>query len=70
MTALFRAGAGRTPCSPRIRATWSAIHALPAAVGCSPSRARGNVHPAASGSMMIAVGSAARAAATIARSVR
>ena len=63
-------GTGRTPCCRRIAATWPAIHALPGAVGCRPSCARGNVHPAASGSMMITVRSAARPAATIARSVR
>ena len=64
------AGAGRTPCSRRIAATRPAIHALPAAVGCSPSRTCAYLHPAASGSMMITAGSAARAAATMARSVR
>ncbi len=63
-------GAGSTPCSRRIPATVRAIHALPCAVGCSPSCERGNVHPAASGSMMITLGSAARPAVTIAWSVR
>ena len=63
------AGAGRTPCCRKIPATVPAIHASPAGEGCSPSRARGNRHPDASGSMMITWGSAAMAPATIAWSI-
>jgi hypothetical protein len=60
------AGAGRIPCCRKIPATVPAIHASPMGEGCSPSRARGNRHPDASGSMMITWGSAALAPATIA----
>ena len=63
-------GAGRTPCSRRIPATWRGDPRAPAAVGCRPSCARGNVHPAASGSMMITLRSAALPAVTMAWSVR
>ncbi len=61
---------GCTPWARRISATFAAIHASPAAVGCRPSGARANVHPPASVSMMITWGSAALPAATMARSVR
>ena len=64
------AGAGRTPYCRKIPATLPAIHASPRGEGCRPSRARGNRHPDASGSMMITSGSAASAPATIAWSVR
>src|SRR2546429_523772 len=46
------------------------LPAPPSAEGCRPSRACGNRHPDASGSMMMTWGSAARAPATIAWSVR
>jgi hypothetical protein len=63
------AGAGSTPYCRKIPATVPAIHASPSGEGCSPSRARGNRHPDASGSMMITWGSAALAPATIAWSI-
>jgi len=55
-----------TPRACKIPATLSAIHSLPAAVGCRPPGARANSHPPASGSMMITLRSAAVPAVTIA----
>jgi hypothetical protein len=63
------AGAGSIPCCRKIPATVAAIHASPTGEGWNPSRARGNRHPSASGSMMITWGSAAMAPATIAWSI-
>ena len=65
-----RDDADRTPRWPSSPAALRAIQASPAAVGCRPSRARGNTQLPASGSMMITPGSAARAAVTIASSIR
>jgi hypothetical protein len=63
-------GEARIPWARRIDATWRAIHASPAAVGCKPSLACWNFQCPVSGSMMITLGSASLAAVTIARSVR
>ena len=66
------AGTGRTPYARRMASTLPAIHASPAAVGCRPRPlcTCWNFHWPASGSMMMAFGSAAVAALTMAWSVR
>ena len=58
------------PCACRIAPIFPAIQASPAAVGCRRPSACWYFHCPVSGSMMIAFGSAALAAATIAASVR
>ena len=60
--------AGSTPCARRMAAAFRAIHVSPAAVGCRPPSKCSKLQRSASGSMMIAAGSAAIPAATIAAS--
>jgi hypothetical protein len=62
--------AAAMPWERKIAATLRAICASPDAVGCRPPWICANFHRPVNGSMMIALGSAARAAVTIARSVR
>jgi hypothetical protein len=59
------------PCARRIAPTFCAISSSPVAVGCRPLPSKwANFHRPVSGSMMIAAGPAARAAVTMASSVR
>ena len=60
--------AGSTPCARRMAATFCAIHVSPAAVGCRPPSKCSKLQRSVSGSMMIASGSAAIPAVTIASS--
>jgi hypothetical protein len=60
---------GRIPYARRMASTRRAIHASPAAVGCSPPFACWNFHRPTSGSMMMTLGSAAVAEATMTWSV-
>ena len=66
--AVAAVAAGSTPCARRMAAAFRAIHASPAAVGCRPPSKCSKLQCSASGSMMIASGSAAIPAATIAAS--